>query len=143
MEKMNNEESVVNPIIDIILYTSKNCVWCDRVKELCKENRISVDERDALSNMKSIEAVNGGKPVRTVPQIVMNGKLLGGYQELKAFLDNPDWIEEYKKEFTETLPEEFSKEKGFRPVHESKEERLKTITETPYTFKTKKAHDKT
>ena len=51
--------------------------------------------------------------------------------------------EEYKKEFTETRPEEFSKEKGFRPVHESKEERLKTITETPYTFKTKKAHDKT
>ena len=68
------------------IYTQNSCGYCHMAKNLLNENKIefievSLDhDQDARRMLKSMEC-------RTVPQI-FNGELhIGGYTELKQYLD--------------------------------------------------------
>ena len=68
------------------MYTQNSCGYCHMAKNLLNENKIefieiSLDhDQDARKMLKSMEC-------RTVPQI-FNGELhIGGYTELKQYLD--------------------------------------------------------
>ena len=68
------------------IYTQNSCGYCHMAKNLLNENKIefieiSLDhDQDARKMLKSMEC-------RTVPQI-FNGELhIGGYTELKQYLD--------------------------------------------------------
>ena len=70
------------------IYTKENCIWCDRAKGLLNAHSIDFDEVD-LSN--DIERLNFykkiGDNVKTVPQIYIDDKRIGGYPQLKAWLN--------------------------------------------------------
>ena len=70
------------------IYTKENCVWCDRAKRLLNAHSIDFDEVD-LSN--DIERLNFykkiGDNVKTVPQVYIDDKRIGGYPQLKAWLN--------------------------------------------------------
>ena len=67
------------------IYTSSYCPFCFRAKNLLKSkgiafNEIDVTDDDAMRE-KMIE-LSGGR--RTVPEIFINGEIVGGYDELSA-----------------------------------------------------------
>ena len=68
----------------ITIYSKPNCVFCDKSKALVKGLGLTYDEKmfgkDFNSPEELYEAV--GKQVRTMPQILIDGKLIGGYNQL-------------------------------------------------------------
>ena len=70
------------------LYTKDQCIWCDRAKGLLNAYSIDFVEFD-LSNdearLKFYE--NIGNNVKTVPQVFIDDKRIGGYQDLKEWLN--------------------------------------------------------
>ncbi len=73
----------------LIIYSKKNCVFCDRAKALLGQKNIEfqevrVDEDESAKDF----IVSQGH--RTVPQIYLDGKLLveNGFQGLARFTDS-------------------------------------------------------
>ena len=71
------------------VYTTTYCPFCARAKNLLKSKGVAFDEIDVTDDdelrAKMIE-MSGG--LRTVPEIFINGKLVGGFEELKALDDS-------------------------------------------------------
>jgi glutaredoxin 3 len=71
-----------------IVWSKYNCPYCDQAKALLKQKGIEFEERkvgDGFTKEDLLEAVPGA---RTVPQIFLNEKLIGGFTELRAHLAN-------------------------------------------------------
>lgn len=70
------------------VYTTSFCPFCVRAKSLLKSKGVPFDEidvtEDAALRQKMVE-LSGGR--RTVPEIFIDGKIVGGYDELKALDD--------------------------------------------------------
>ena len=67
----------------ITVYSKNNCVFCTKAKALLKNLGLEYTEKkmeDFDSPQKMLEDI--GKPVRTMPQIQIDGKLIGGYNQL-------------------------------------------------------------
>jgi len=69
----------------ITVYSSDTCPWCDRAKELLKSQDIVFDEINVKASPEHFEQFQREtKSAKTVPQIVINGENLGGYDALYA-----------------------------------------------------------
>jgi glutaredoxin 3 len=75
-------------VAKVEVYTTTYCPFCVRAKNLLKKKGIAFDEIDVTDDdqlrEKMIE-MSGGR--RTVPEIFINGKIVGGFDELKALDD--------------------------------------------------------
>lgn len=72
----------------VLIYTKDNCIWCDRAKFLLDSKKISyneIDLSDDSERLKFYEKI--GDNVKTVPQVFIDDKRIGGFQDLKVFLD--------------------------------------------------------
>ena len=72
----------------VLIYTKDNCIWCDRAKILLDSKKISyneIDLSDDSERLKYNEKI--GDNVNTVPQVFIVDKRIGGFQDLKVFLD--------------------------------------------------------
>ena len=67
------------------VYTTAYCPYCRNAKSLLKQKGVVFEEIDVSGDgalrEKMIE-LSGGR--RTVPEIFINGKIVGGYDELRA-----------------------------------------------------------
>jgi len=74
---------------EVIMYTTEICPFCHAAKELLQSKGVSYKEIDVTNDsdlrQKLIE-MSGGRA--TVPQIFVDGKNIGDYQELVAFYDS-------------------------------------------------------
>ncbi len=75
---------------DIEIFTIPTCPFCKKAKELLADNYldyneydISHDEANLRKKLAQTFKING---YATVPQIVINGKHIGGYSELKEIV---------------------------------------------------------
>ncbi len=70
------------------VYTTTYCPYCVRAKSLLKSKGVAFNEID-VTNDEALRAkmveLSGGR--RTVPEIFINDKIVGGYDELKALND--------------------------------------------------------
>ena len=70
------------------VYTTSYCPYCVRAKTLLKSKGIVFNEID-VTNDEPLRArmveLSGGR--RTVPEIFINDKIVGGYDELKSLDD--------------------------------------------------------
>lgn len=70
--------------MNVEIYSKKTCMFCDKAKAWFKEHNIPYEEHD-VSAMKDFEAMQERVPgATTVPQILIDGHLIGGYDVLKA-----------------------------------------------------------
>lgn len=69
-----------------ILYTKQGCSYCDRAHRLLIARGYSVQQHD-LGSLKDLQRLLGD--VATFPQIFLDGKHLGGYQQLQERYDEP------------------------------------------------------
>jgi glutaredoxin len=71
-----------------VVWSKSACPYCDQAKALLKMKGIEYEEKiigDGYLKEDLLEAVPGA---RSVPQIVLDGELVGGFQELKKRLEN-------------------------------------------------------
>ena len=69
-----------------IIWSKYHCPYCDQAKALLHQKGIPFEEKkigDGFSKEDLLEAV---PTARTVPQIFLDGKLVGGFTELKQYL---------------------------------------------------------
>ena len=71
-----------------IVYSKKNCPFCSMAMEELKLRGIPYDKIDLADIGKTAAEVTGRK-VKTVPQIYIGGKYIGGYEELMTHLETP------------------------------------------------------
>ncbi len=69
--------------MQITIYSKNNCTYCDKAKALMKGLGLQYEEK----KMESFESVDAmlkdiGKKVMSMPQIKIDGKLVGGYNQL-------------------------------------------------------------
>ena len=68
------------------VYTGLACTWCDRVKALLKDNDYEIEE--IMVNKTILEELQTkyDTTIRTVPQVVIDGALIGGFAEVRAMM---------------------------------------------------------
>ena len=69
-----------------IIWSKYNCPYCDQAKALMTSKGIQFEEKkigDGYTKEELLEAVPNA---RTVPQIFLDGQLIGGFTELKQKL---------------------------------------------------------
>ena len=67
-----------------IVWSKDNCPYCVQAKALLNQKNIEFEERkigDGWTKEQLLEAVPNA---RTVPQIFLDGQLVGGFTELRA-----------------------------------------------------------
>ena len=70
-----------------VVWSRYNCPYCDQAKALLTQRGIEFEERkigDGYTREELLEAVPNA---RTVPQIIINGVSIGGFTELKKYID--------------------------------------------------------
>jgi len=69
--------------MEIIVYSKNNCVYCNKAKTLLKNLGLDYIEKK-YEDFESMDALleDIGKKVRTMPQIKIDDKLIGGYNQL-------------------------------------------------------------
>ena len=70
----------------IIVYSKPACVYCDKAKALLTRLGYDYTEKVVTKDISLEELFEElGKQVRTIPQIVINKKHIGGYNELTEY----------------------------------------------------------
>jgi glutaredoxin 3 len=70
--------------VRVRIYTAPACVYCMRAKRLFSERGIPFEEVDVAQDAEQRAAMIEASGRRTVPQIVIDGRPIGGYEELAA-----------------------------------------------------------
>ena len=67
----------------ITIYSKNNCTFCNKAKHLVKTLGLTYEEKK-MEEFDCPQAMleDIGKPVRTMPQIKIDDKLVGGYNQL-------------------------------------------------------------
>ena len=68
-----------------VVWSKYNCPYCDQAKALLTQRGIEFEERkigDGYTREELLEAVPGA---RSVPQILIDDQLIGGFAELKQY----------------------------------------------------------
>ena len=84
----------------IVVYSKNNCVYCTKAKNLLTRLGLVYTERK-LEDFESVDALQEaiGKKVRSMPQIVIDDEIVGGYNQLIEYLNNKGVVN-YKGEIT-------------------------------------------
>lgn len=79
--------------MEVEIYSKTNCVFCDKAKmRLAKENpKIHMLDQDYSRE----DFLKKFPNARTFPQIIINGKSIGGYSELEKWLQKNSFNEKF------------------------------------------------
>ncbi len=71
-----------------IVWSKTPCPYCDQAKNLLKSRGIEYEERNITEGTWTKEQLMEAVPnARTVPQIFINQQLVGGFTELRKYLE--------------------------------------------------------
>ena len=68
----------------VVIYSKTYCPYCDRAKSLLDLKGVSYEERNIENKPEEMKALMEKTGMRTVPQIFINDKLVGGFDDLNA-----------------------------------------------------------
>lgn len=69
-----------------VVWSKYHCPFCDKAKALLKMKGIEFEERKIGDGYTKEELIEAVPTARTVPQIILDGKLIGGYTDLEKYL---------------------------------------------------------
>ena len=79
------------------IYTKDYCPYCTRAKVLFDELEIPYNEHDITDTPEKIEELSKKSGFRTVPQIFLGDKCLGGYSDVAALHEEGKLLEMVNK----------------------------------------------
>ena len=69
------------------IFTKDNCMYCQKAKALFNEHGVPYTEYDVSRASKFSEMKKRLPNARTVPQIIIDGHLIGGFDVLNSYKD--------------------------------------------------------
>lgn len=69
-----------------IVWSKQMCPYCDQAKALLNAKGIEFEERKIGEGYSREDLLEAVPTARTVPQIFLNDKLVGGFTELREYL---------------------------------------------------------
>ena len=69
-----------------IVWSKYHCPYCDQAKALLKSKNIEFEERKIGDGYTKEELLESVPTARTVPQIIIDGKLIGGFTDLQKYI---------------------------------------------------------
>jgi glutaredoxin len=77
----------MNDISSVVIYTKDNCVYCVKAKTLLKNLGLTYTEKKLETFLNTESLIQDiGKNVKSMPQIKIDGELIGGYNQLVEYL---------------------------------------------------------
>lgn len=70
-----------------IIWSKYHCPYCDQAKALLKQKGIAYEEKKIGDGFTKEDLLESVPNARTVPQIFVDEQLIGGFTELKQFLE--------------------------------------------------------
>jgi glutaredoxin 3 len=71
-----------------IVWSKDSCPYCDQAKALLTQRGIVYEERKIGHGYTKENLLEAVPTARTVPQIFIRDKLIGGFTELRDYLEN-------------------------------------------------------
>lgn len=79
---------LTNSTNKIVVFSQNNCQGCDTAKALLKSKGLEYTERNLTTDPDAKQAMFKSVPgARSVPQVVIGAKVIGGLDMLKKYLD--------------------------------------------------------
>ena len=72
----------------IEIYGKPMCPFCDKAKNLCETRGFKYTYKSLGTDYTREELMEQFPNARTVPQIVINGQKIGGYDQFTQYLDD-------------------------------------------------------
>lgn len=69
---------------DVTVYTTDPCPYCSRAKQLLAKRGIAYDEINLARDADGRAELSERTGMLTFPQVIVNGELVGGFQETLA-----------------------------------------------------------
>jgi glutaredoxin len=69
-----------------VVWSKNACPFCDQAKNLLKLKGIEYEERNISTDWTREQLLEAVPDARTVPQIFLDGTLIGGFTELRKHL---------------------------------------------------------
>jgi glutaredoxin 3 len=69
-----------------VVWSKDQCPFCDQAKALLKQRGIEFEEKKVGHGYTREQLLEAVPTARTVPQIFLDGELIGGFTELKQHL---------------------------------------------------------
>jgi glutaredoxin len=70
-----------------IVWSKDNCTFCDQAKALLEQRNIAYEERKIGSGYSREDLLEAVPTARTVPQIFVNNNHIGGFTELRKYIE--------------------------------------------------------
>lgn len=70
-------------MVKVEIYTQDNCAYCSAAKSLLASKGVTFTEINLQEKPQEMADLKARTGMRTVPQIFINGKLIGGFSELQ------------------------------------------------------------
>ena len=74
------------------IWSKYHCPYCDQAKALLKNRGIPFEEKKIGDGYTREELLEAMPTARTVPQIFLDDKLIGGFQELNEHLKKVQYV---------------------------------------------------
>ena len=71
----------------VVIYSKEHCPYCVKAKHLLEMRKIPYVERVVGKDVTREELLEAAPNARTVPQIIINQKSIGGYDQLVTYID--------------------------------------------------------
>jgi glutaredoxin len=75
----------------VTIYTKDDCGFCYQTKKLLTTMHVLFDEAKIGTDVTREELLEVAPNAKTVPQIVINHKVIGGYDDLLEYIENTGW----------------------------------------------------
>jgi glutaredoxin len=70
-----------------IVWSKDNCTFCDQAKALLEQRNIAYEERKIGHGYTREDLLEAVPTARTVPQIFVNNSHVGGFTELRKYIE--------------------------------------------------------
>lgn len=68
---------------NIVIYSKDNCPYCSAAKSLLSEKGVTFTEHNLQTKPAELAELKARTGLRTVPQIFIDDKLIGGFMDLQ------------------------------------------------------------
>tara|TARA_B110000240_G_C13182335_1_gene318307 strand:- start:105 stop:365 length:261 start_codon:yes stop_codon:yes gene_type:complete len=76
--------------VKTIVWSKDNCPFCVKAKDLLDRKGIAYEERKLGKDWDKSQLLEAVPDAKTVPQVFLEGKLVGGYDGLIKFFEQQD-----------------------------------------------------
>lgn len=74
-----------------VIWSKNQCMFCEMAKDLLTDHDVDYEERNISQGEWTREQLQEAAPgSKTVPQIFVDGKYVGGFTDLKAFINKQE-----------------------------------------------------